>query len=199
MDFTTWMNTKPLQVINCLKDSVHAAVSTPCLPPTGIMALISTTRSMPGFLQKVDPNASSLGPWQCEKSLKVLQARITGIPRPGLEDTLLEAYAGQTQAVHDQLYDRIARLAGSYHQLDCMELSLESRLDKLSGLSKLKELGVTDMNTRIGINELQWMTEHWSRLRTVYVLRDKGNEETLSKEALRRPQENRPNIEVKNP
>ncbi|KAK3811012.1 MAG: hypothetical protein J3Q66DRAFT_350784 [Benniella sp.] len=129
-----------------------------------------------GVFADVDPDTASFRPWQCEKSLEVLQARITSISRP-------QAYAGQTEAVHDQVYDRLTRLAnletwwlgdqGSCHRLDCMELSLESGLDKLSGLSKLKELGVTGMDTRIGIRELHWMTEHWSRLRTVYGLRDK--------------------------
>lgn len=99
----------------------------------------------------VDLDTGSLRPWQCERSLKVLQVRIIGIPRPDLkEDTFLETYRGQTQELHGQVYDRLARLTNletlqlgdqcSYQQYDCLELSLKSGLDKLSGLIMLKEL-----------------------------------------------------------
>ncbi|KAG0006640.1 hypothetical protein BGZ65_005693, partial [Modicella reniformis] len=43
---------------------------------------------------------------------------------------------------------------------DSLEMSLESRLDKLSGLKALKELDVSSMKTRINLRELQWMIEH---------------------------------------
>ena len=151
----------------------------------------------------VDPDTGSLRPWQCERSLKVLQVRIIGIPRPDLkEDTFLEAYPDQTQELHGQVYDRLARLTNletlqlgdqcSYQQYDCLELSLKSGLDKLSVLIKLKELDVTRVRTRIGAQEVQWMSEHWPGLRAIYGLRDKENAE-----ALRWLQENCANITLR--
>jgi hypothetical protein len=66
-------------------------------------------------------------------------------------------------------------------------------LDKLSGLTKLEELDVTGMRTRIGVEEVQWMAEHWPRLRAINGLRNRENEE-----ALRWLRASRPDIELKN-
>jgi hypothetical protein len=34
-------------------------------------------------------------------------------------------------------------------------------------LKELKELDVFDLKTRVGIKEVQWMIEHWPRLRVI--------------------------------
>jgi len=121
----------------------------------------------------VDPDTGSLKPWGCENSLKVLKVKISGIPRPDLNDegAVVEIYPGQTREIQGRVYDRLARLVNletlwlgnrcSYHQSDCLEMSLESGLDRLSRLSKLKELDVRRMHTRIDVKEAQWMAEHW--------------------------------------
>lgn len=50
-----------------------------------------------------------------------------------------------------------------YHY--CLKLSLESGLDVLAGLKQLEELGVAQKAHRIGLVEVQWVVENWSRLR----------------------------------
>ncbi|KAF9999710.1 hypothetical protein BGZ65_004980 [Modicella reniformis] len=134
-----------------------------------------------------DPITGLLKTWACESSLKVLKLMVTGIPRPDLEGdkVLEEVYPGEGRKIQSQVYDRIARLTNletsclAYEeaaylnnpmQWSCVEMSLESGLDKLSGLKALKELGVSCMRTKIGLKEVQWMTEQWPRLRAIYYL-----------------------------
>ncbi|KAF9953558.1 hypothetical protein BGZ65_004604 [Modicella reniformis] len=134
-----------------------------------------------------DPNAGLVKTWACESSLKVLKVMVTGIPRPDLEgvEVVGEVYAGEGPTIQSQVYDRLARLtnmeslwlghsrpnsSNSKKLWDCLEMSLESGLDKLSGLKGLKELSVSHMSTKIGLKELQWMIEHWPRLRAIYGL-----------------------------
>ncbi|KAK3811015.1 MAG: hypothetical protein J3Q66DRAFT_350787 [Benniella sp.] len=153
----------------------------------------------------VDPDTGSLKPWKCEKSLKVLKTQITGIPRPDLKEGAIvaEVHPGQARELHSQVYDRLARLTNLERlqlgttsikpQSDCLEMSLESGLDKLSGLNKLKELNISSMHTRIGVKEAQWIAERWLRLRTITGLcENEQNEE--SKRWLR---ENHPEIALK--
>jgi hypothetical protein len=126
----------------------------------------------------LDPDTGLLMPWLCEGSLKMLDIKIAGIQRPDLDMcALVEAYPGQGREIQSQLYDRLGRLThletlrlgdgfgGS--QYDCLEMSLESGLDKLSGLKSLKKLNVGRLETKIGINEVQWMVENWPELSIV--------------------------------
>ncbi|KAG9072958.1 hypothetical protein KI688_000739 [Linnemannia hyalina] len=57
-----------------------------------------------------------------------------------------------------------------YMQTSCLELSLASGLDELSGLEELEKLVVAGMAHRIGLAEVKWMAEHWPRLRRIYGL-----------------------------
>jgi hypothetical protein len=153
-------------------------------------------------------------PWQCESSLKVLKIKIIGIPRPDLNaggvgnaDT-----SEQEQRYQTQVYERLSRMTrletlwlgnrpyNSYintegdmqDQLDCLEMSLESGLHILSSLRLLSELSVAGMSTRIGLKEVQWMVEHWCRLRVIYGLDEDG----YSKEAVEWLKEHHPEIAV---
>ncbi|KAF9351160.1 hypothetical protein BGX34_000758 [Mortierella sp. NVP85] len=127
--------------------------------------------------------------WACKSTLKVLKIKLHGIPRPDLEGSA-ETYIGMGPQLQRHVYDRLAQLTNleilwlgnrSYKanaarkevmkdQRDCLEMSLESGLDKLSDLKSLKELSVSGMTTRIGVKEVQWMAEHWPNLRIVYGL-----------------------------
>ncbi|KAK3810902.1 MAG: hypothetical protein J3Q66DRAFT_372628 [Benniella sp.] len=154
--------------------------------------------------------------WSCETSLKVLKVAIRDIPRPGLEgSTTVEAHPGQGREIQGLVYDRLARLTnletlslgdtpeedtycfwarrGVRTQFDCLEMSLESGLHKLSELTKLKELNVLGMKTKIGIKEIQWMTEHWPRLR---VLRGLDGSDDGGKQAVQWIQEHHPEIDL---
>ncbi|KAK3811076.1 MAG: hypothetical protein J3Q66DRAFT_443327 [Benniella sp.] len=133
----------------------------------------------------LDPDTGLLKPWLCEGSLKVLDVKIDGIQRPDLEIcSLVEAYPGQGREIQSQLYDRLGRLNHletlklgdrcGRTQYDCLEMSLESGLDKLSGLKSLKELNIEKMVTMIGTKEVQWMVENWPKLSAIYGLDGRG-------------------------
>lgn len=53
------------------------------------------------------------------------------------------------------------------YQYDCLEFSLESGLDILSGLKELRVLDVKSTAHRIGVAELEWMRIHWPKLKTI--------------------------------
>ena len=154
----------------------------------------------------LDPDTGLLKPWLCEGSLKILQVVIAGIPRPDLENenVVAEVYPGQGREIQGQVYDRLGRLTHleklkicdpsciSY-QYDCLEMSLESGLEKLSGLKSLKELSIVNLvTTKIGIKEVQWMVENWPKLNTIYGLDGRGRDV----EAVEWLRVNEPKIEV---
>jgi len=152
----------------------------------------------------LDPDTGLFKPWRCEGSLKVFEFMIAGIPRPDLENESLvaEAYPGQGREIQSQVYDRLGRLTNletlrmgdqcGKFQYDCLEMSLESGLDKLSGLKSLKELNIESLATKIGIKEVQWMVENWPKLSTIYGLDGRGRHV----EAVEWLWENRPEIVV---
>ncbi|KAK3811302.1 MAG: hypothetical protein J3Q66DRAFT_391112 [Benniella sp.] len=133
----------------------------------------------------LDPDTGLLKPWLCEGSLKMLDVKIAEIPRPDLESESIvaEAYPGQGRETQSLVYDRLGRLThlealrlgnryGRFYQHDCLEMSLESGLDKLSGLKSLEILDVRKLETKIGIKELQWMVENWPKIGAIYGLDD---------------------------
>ncbi|KAG0286141.1 hypothetical protein BGZ96_009744 [Linnemannia gamsii] len=62
------------------------------------------------------------------------------------------------------------------YQYDCLEMSLESGLQKLETLKDLKELDVFRMATCVGVEEVQWMTKAWPKLARLSGLNVEGNE-----------------------
>ncbi|KFH62448.1 hypothetical protein MVEG_11657 [Podila verticillata NRRL 6337] len=64
----------------------------------------------------------------------------------------------------------------AYFQLNCLEMSLESGLDLLSGLKEMRLLDVVHMAHRIGVPELEWMRKNWPKLERVVGLFDPGFE-----------------------
>ncbi|KAF9345100.1 hypothetical protein BGX34_005027, partial [Mortierella sp. NVP85] len=124
----------------------------------------------------LDPDTGSLKRWECEASLKVLKVVIKDIPRPDLDkNNIDESYSGQGRDIQNQVYDRLAQFTNleilslrvKIADSGCLEMSLESGLDKLSGLKRLRVLDVSGMETEIGGPEAQWMTEQWPKLRTI--------------------------------
>ncbi|KAG0003213.1 hypothetical protein BGZ65_001917 [Modicella reniformis] len=136
----------------------------------------------------LDPIEGSLKPWLCGTTLRVLKIRISDIPRPDLKSkwVVKETYPGQGRDMQIQVYDRLARMThletlwlGHNEiswQFDCLEMSLDSGMFQLGGLRELSELNVSNMKTRIGVPEVEWMTSNWPRLRTIYGLNDQHNE-----------------------
>jgi hypothetical protein len=97
----------------------------------------------------------------------------------------------------------------AYTDRNCLELSLASGLDELAGLRRLEELIVNQMAHRIELAEVQWMVEHWPRLKRIAGLQyrvcddeldygddvgDFGSLEESEPEHVRWLRENRPDI-----
>jgi hypothetical protein len=57
---------------------------------------------------------------------------------------------------------------------DCLEMSLASGLHQLSSLKELKELIMPRTCTKVKLEEVQWMTKHWPKLRIIHGLKLKG-------------------------
>lgn len=129
-------------------DAVQVLASSPnlhtLLDITGIPS--KSTRINATIFADRDLNSGLLKAWDCEGSLTTLRVRITGVPRPDLpECQVQERYLGEGREIQSQVYERLARLTrleslwlgeSPYlkDQFDCLEMSLESGLHKLSGL-----------------------------------------------------------------
>ncbi|KAG0026926.1 hypothetical protein BGZ81_006006 [Podila clonocystis] len=61
--------------------------------------------------------------------------------------------------------------------LDTLQFTLASGLERLSGLSRLEELGVRGVDHRIRRDELSWMQVHWPRLKWIRGVAAKIEEE----------------------
>ncbi|KAF9349325.1 hypothetical protein BGX34_001857 [Mortierella sp. NVP85] len=124
-----------------------------------------------------------------------------------------ESYPGEGQKIQRQVYERLSNFvllevlwlgSNSYycqsadlhhkkvadHQYECLEMSLESGLDQLEGMKRMKILNVSLMETRIGQKEAQWMAEHWPKLREIHGLENRGD----AKKARQWIKENSPRI-----
>ncbi|KAK3815466.1 MAG: hypothetical protein J3Q66DRAFT_344806 [Benniella sp.] len=145
-----------------------------------------------------DPLSGSFTPWLCEISLTDLRIRISGIPRPDVicddsgqkrQPVVDETYPGEGRMIQHQVYERLSRFVNlevlwlghnscdafaivHSNQYECLEMSLESGLDQLEGLKRLRVLNVSLMATRIGQSEARWMAEQWPKLREIHGLED---------------------------
>ncbi|KAG0246472.1 hypothetical protein BGX31_001748 [Mortierella sp. GBA43] len=136
-------------------------------------------------------STDSLKPWACEVTLRELKVKVSGIPRPEVREChIKERHPGQGHEIQSQVYDRLARLTnlevlwlGDIHEMgvqnECLEMSLKSGLYKLSGLKKLKELNISGMETRMDMNEIQWITQNWPQLRIIYGLEWRCDKDTV--------------------
>ncbi|KAK3811009.1 MAG: hypothetical protein J3Q66DRAFT_350782 [Benniella sp.] len=146
-----------------------------------------------------DHNTDSLKAWKCESSLRVLHVHITDIPRPGQQSQRDEDnFSGQGRELQNKVYERLARFSNletlqlGTRRRNWLGMSLGNGLEKLSGLKKLKKLGVRGMAmTRLGVKEAQWMTEHWPQLRTIV-----GSRDVIATEFVAWLRGNHPNVHV---
>ncbi|KAG0246308.1 hypothetical protein B0O80DRAFT_499632 [Mortierella sp. GBAus27b] len=154
-----------------------------------------------------DPVTGLLRPWPCETTLKEFWIKITGIPRLDSENdgNSAQAMVQRSHKIQHQVYERLARFVhletlglGEYHeghgmdQPDCLELSLQSGLHKLSGLKSIKCLNIFGLKTRIRISEVQWMIEQWPKLHSIQGLDKYGVDEETAKWL----RENHPEIDL---
>jgi hypothetical protein len=76
------------------------------------------------------------------------------------------------------------RLHGYYdarHQYSCLDMTLRSGLLLLEGWKDMRVLSVVRMDTRIGIEEVQWMQQTWVKLRAICGLNFEGEEKEAGK------------------
>ena len=83
----------------------------------------------------------------------------------GNEDNFVEG-PSDTWVLGDQMY-----------QYECLDMSLDSGLQRLETLKDLEEVNVFRMATRVGVHEAKWMTKAWPRLESVEGLNVDENEE----------------------
>lgn len=114
--------------------------------------------------------------------IKVPRAR-QDIAQGSVEETLDSPSVAYCHKVQRAVYRKIAMqtnlntlgLGGSvilnspFHWYS-LEMTLESGLDELVSLKELNTLEVEFMNHKIGIPELEWMNEHWPKLRGIHGL-----------------------------
>ncbi|KAG0025106.1 hypothetical protein BGZ81_007414 [Podila clonocystis] len=62
-------------------------------------------------------------------------------------------------------------IADSRFQVDCLEMTRASGLETLSGLKELESVDVSRMACFLELNDVQWMTQAWPRLKTLAGLR----------------------------
>ncbi|KAK3836381.1 MAG: hypothetical protein JOS17DRAFT_477325 [Linnemannia elongata] len=62
------------------------------------------------------------------------------------------------------------------HQYSCLDMTLRSGLRMLEGLKNLRVLSVVRMETRIGVEEVQWMRQNWPKLTMIRGLSVDGEE-----------------------
>ncbi|KAF9276043.1 hypothetical protein BGZ74_003769 [Mortierella antarctica] len=94
---------------------------------------------------------------------------------------LEELCLGYDTKEHSRLRSSRDAMDGEDHQYECLEMTLESGLDQLKSLKKLRVLDVQRMEQRIGLKEMQWMSQHWPRLRVIRGLCDDGDNLEASK------------------
>ncbi|KAG0043701.1 hypothetical protein BGZ83_011120 [Gryganskiella cystojenkinii] len=125
-------------------------------------------------------------PWACEQTLERLavviqvsiRARLDVNVNPKPIMTEGEKYA------HKTVYSQLSRLTNlrelvlsgqsrnDHRDLDkmhteCLALSLESGLDMLHGMNEMEVLDVRNCAHRIGVKELEWIHDHWPKLKTI--------------------------------
>jgi hypothetical protein len=69
----------------------------------------------------------------------------------------------------DQLGDITHRRCGDcFGAIDRLDLSVANGLDKPSGLRSLTYFGVANLETKLGVKDVQWMAEHWLGLHQLH-------------------------------
>lgn len=63
------------------------------------------------------------------------------------------------------------------YQYECLEMSLDSGLQRLETLKDLEEVNIFRMATCVGVQEVKWMTKAWPRLVSLEGLNVEGNED----------------------
>ncbi|KAG0045740.1 hypothetical protein BGZ83_009019 [Gryganskiella cystojenkinii] len=125
-------------------------------------------------------------PWACEQTLQRLAVVIQvgeearsdiGVnPKPVMteaeKNALKRVYSQLSKltklrelVLSGQLINRVRDLDKMH--TECLALSLESGLDMLHDMKEMEVLDVRNCAHRIGVRELEWIHEHWPKLKTI--------------------------------
>jgi hypothetical protein len=106
-------------------------------------------------------------------------AKMTGLQELVLGLIVIDRDDLTRYGINDSVYSKMASLTDLEDDLkcewemiklfnyQCLEFSLESGLELLEEMKKLRVLDVTSTAHRIGVPELEWMRVHWPRLKEV--------------------------------
>ncbi|KAF9385938.1 hypothetical protein CPB97_004287 [Podila verticillata] len=132
----------------------------------------------------LDPMSTRIyHPWACEATLEILRVKIVGIPLDDAEDGF---------CVHRLVYRRLARLTKLQAlwlghdptyvdktggcssivvgdvQADCLKMTLQSGLELLRTLKRMRQLCVEYLHHDIGAAEYIWMLRNWPEFEHVW-------------------------------
>ncbi|KAF9549195.1 hypothetical protein EC957_004495 [Mortierella hygrophila] len=139
--------------------SISVSAAAPAMPVTGTpVDLDSTNNNQDSDTEPVsDSQAESLSDLMRTSTINTLQHQVC--QHLNLLTSLRELCLG-VQPTDELEYCRV--LTGV--QEDCLELSLDSGLNRMEDLKELRVLSVMRMKHKIRLEEVKWMVAHWPKL-----------------------------------
>lgn len=103
------------------------------------------------------------GPEWATTSLRVFSMRINVAEESSSQRQLFRRLGLQTQL--QELVLGWPECDMTHHESKCLDMTLANGLDELAGLKKLAVLDLGDMAHAVGVDELEWMSQHWCGMR----------------------------------
>ncbi|KAF8939906.1 hypothetical protein BGZ58_008417 [Dissophora ornata] len=101
--------------------------------------------------------------WVC---LQLREFQVSIIMNNSLQDQLL-VYDQLSQLTQLQILSLGGNSLSTWFRLETLDLSLSSGFDRLRTLQELREFNFSYMAHNLGMNEVEFMMEHWKKLRKV--------------------------------
>ncbi|KAG0227846.1 hypothetical protein BGW41_003661 [Actinomortierella wolfii] len=154
---------RPLRPWKCEKTLVEFKARIGCIPRSDIpLNLLGMPRDKEGFcLSEIYPGQSH----ELQEQVMARLGRFHNLQhlRLGLEDL--------DERNRQHIKNRANHQGPPYddpsYQYECLDMTLENGLGMLLKLRQLRHLNVGRMASRIGPQEIEWMIEHWPRLRVI--------------------------------
>ncbi|KAF9197119.1 hypothetical protein BGZ49_002614, partial [Haplosporangium sp. Z 27] len=124
------------------------------------------TTNTPLSSSSSSPSSLSSLPWVCLQ-LQELQLSITGIsPRSSLQEQLI-IYNQLSKLVQLQILSLGGNYLSTWFRMGTLELSLDKGFDRLKTLKELRVFNFSYMAHDLGMSEVEFMMQHWTKLRKV--------------------------------
>ena len=121
---------------------------------------------VPGSTESSSSSLSSSGSWVCLQ-LQELQLSISGIPpRSSFQDHIL-VYDQLSKLTQLQILSLGGNCMSTWFRMQTLRLSLQNGFDQLSTLKELRMFNFSYMDHDLGMAEVEFMMEHWKKLRKV--------------------------------